>query len=391
MRRVTVGEVLELQRRPVQIDPTAEYALIGVYSFGKGIFHRDPQLGVDLGNYKFSAVRPGDLVMSNIQAWEGAIGHATDADVGTIGTHRFLSYTARDPKKIDTNWARYYFLSSAGFPSIQKAAPGSVTRNRTLAQERFESIEMPLPDIDEQRQLATHLDRVAALAYRVSIQQEKRDPLLAGLRKSAFQQEFAKYVSPEPIASAASVDRGASPRYLPDSDAVCINQGCVQWAGMTLARARSVDPLWAEEVPVAKRIGVSDVLVNSTGEGTIGRACLAGDAVGLPYDSHVLAVRPDVDRLRPAFLNLFLRSPQGQAAIEDVKGANTTKQTELGKRKLEAILVPIPDIARQDESVHRLSRFLQRSDRAVALGEASSKVRAGLLQSALNRAFDGLA
>ena len=163
MSRVKVGHVLELQRRPVEIEPSDEYVLVGVYSFGKGIFHRNPQLGVDLGDYKFSEVAPGDLVVSNIQAWEGAIGHATNVDRNTIGTHRFLCYTARDEAEIDTNWARYYFLSPAGFPQIQAAAPGSVTRNRTLARERFEAIEIPLPDIEEQRRIAAHLDCVAGI------------------------------------------------------------------------------------------------------------------------------------------------------------------------------------------------------------------------------------
>ena len=78
----------------------------------------------------------------------------SDADAGTIGTHRFLSYVARDPEEIDTNWARYFFLSEAGFPLIQQAAPGSVTRNRTLAVERFEALEIPLPDIADQRRIA---------------------------------------------------------------------------------------------------------------------------------------------------------------------------------------------------------------------------------------------
>lgn len=186
MRRVRVGDVLELQRRPVEIDPATEYTLIGIYSFGKGIFHRPPQLGVDLGDYSFSEVRPGDLVMSNIQAWEGAIGFATAIDTDTIGTHRFLSYSARDPEEIDTNWARYYFLSAAGFPSIQRAAPGSVTRNRTLARERFEAIEIPLPDIDEQRCIAATLDRV-----RDKVAQTERRRSAVSLKASALTASLA--------------------------------------------------------------------------------------------------------------------------------------------------------------------------------------------------------
>ena len=64
VNRVRVGEVLHLERREISIEPTYEYSLIGVYSFGKGIFHREPMAGADLGNYRFFAVQPGDLVLT---------------------------------------------------------------------------------------------------------------------------------------------------------------------------------------------------------------------------------------------------------------------------------------------------------------------------------------
>jgi len=194
MKRVRVGDVLELQRRPVRIDPESEYALVGVYSFGKGIFHRTPQLGIELGDYKFSSVQPGDLVLSNIQAWEGAIAFATEADRNTVGTQRFLSYTARDPDVIDTNWARYYFLSPAGFPHIQKAAPGSVTPNRTLSRSRFEAIEIDLPVVDEQRQVASHLARVSELtaAFHRSREAQRTEALVSSLATRPDLRDSAK-------------------------------------------------------------------------------------------------------------------------------------------------------------------------------------------------------
>jgi len=391
MRPVKVGDVLEIRKRPVEIDVSANYTLIGIYSFGKGIFHREPQLGVDLGSYKFSAVMAGDLVLSNIQSWEGAIGLATEADRGTVGTHRFLSYVALDPDEIDTNWARYYFLGPVGFPLIQKASPGSVTRNRTLSRARFEAIEIPLPDIAEQRRIAAHLDRVAGSVASVEVHRGNRKPMLTAAHGSVLHTAFEESGPLTQISEVASVHRGVGPRYLPDSEAMCINQGCIQWQGMNLSRGRPVDRLWEAEVSDEKRVQAGDVLVNSTGEGTIGRSCLPGDSIGLPFDSHVLAVRPDPGALRPAFLNLYIRSPQGQAAIESVKGANTTKQTELGKKKLEAIEVPVPDTAVQDRTVSQLSKSLGLLDRVNKLVAESDALGAAVLASALNRAFAGMA
>lgn len=193
--RVRVGDVLSLQRREVTIDPMTEYRLIGVYSFGKGILHREAKPGAELGDYRFFAIEPGDLVLSNIQAWEGAIGFASQRDAGTIGTHRFLSYVPVG-ERIDTDWARWLFLSERGMELIRQAAPGTTIRNRTLAIDRFEALEIPLPPIDYQRRQAEHLDKVAGWANAAAQSFSLRSPdvivaLLPGLVDEAIGRKAA--------------------------------------------------------------------------------------------------------------------------------------------------------------------------------------------------------
>lgn len=162
VQRVRVGDVLRLERRSVVPEPDREYELIGVYSWGKGIFHRDPTLGAELGNFRYFDIQPGDLVLSNIQAWEGAIALAAEKEAGTIGTHRFLTYVPADDR-IRTDWARWFFLSEPGMALIRQAAPGTTMRNRTLAIERFENLEIPLPAIDVQVRTAQRLGALRPL------------------------------------------------------------------------------------------------------------------------------------------------------------------------------------------------------------------------------------
>jgi type I restriction enzyme S subunit len=156
-----IGDVLKLERRVVDVDPMAIYELIGVYSFGKGIFHREPTAGSDLGRYRFSWIKDGDLVLSNIQAWEGAIAVAEPNDDGCLGTHRFLTYVPAD-ERVDTNYLRYFLLGELGMRLIRKASPGSVVRNRTLGIQAFESLTIPLPPIGLQREIASYLDRLSS-------------------------------------------------------------------------------------------------------------------------------------------------------------------------------------------------------------------------------------
>lgn len=161
--RVRVGDLLQLMRRAVDVDPADEYREIGVRSFGKGIFHKEPVSGVDLGAKRVFRIEPGDLVISNVFAWEGAISVASEDEAGMIGSHRFMTFVPRDDR-IDASWAAWFLLSKPGLSLVGRASPGSAGRNRTLAVERFENLAIPLPPFDEQRRVAERLGRVELAA-----------------------------------------------------------------------------------------------------------------------------------------------------------------------------------------------------------------------------------
>jgi type I restriction enzyme, S subunit len=161
VERVRVGDVLSLRRHMLNIELEKEYQEIGVRSFGRGIFHKAPVSGADLGSKRVFRIEPRDLVLSNVFAWEGAIAVASDAESGKIGSHRFMTFVPADDR-INTSWASWFFRSKQGLELIRQASPGSAGRNRTLAIDRFEALEIPLPPIDEQRSVAERLDRLEA-------------------------------------------------------------------------------------------------------------------------------------------------------------------------------------------------------------------------------------
>jgi type I restriction enzyme S subunit len=161
IKRERVGDVLTLERMPVEPDPTTEYVTIGARSFGRGLFHYEPRIGQQLGSLRFFEVQPDRLVISNIKGWEGAIAVSCVDDHGCLASNRFLSY-APVSDRIDVGWARWFFLSDQGLRLIQRASPGSADRNRTLSIDRFEALEIPLPPINEQRRVAWKLDRIQA-------------------------------------------------------------------------------------------------------------------------------------------------------------------------------------------------------------------------------------
>ncbi len=71
--RARMGDVAPLVRRAVTIDPDATYTEIGVRSFFKGTFHRRILSGADFTWQKLFRIKDGDLIFSNLMAWEKGI------------------------------------------------------------------------------------------------------------------------------------------------------------------------------------------------------------------------------------------------------------------------------------------------------------------------------
>ncbi len=155
---VRVDDLLRLERRDVQVRTDSIYQEIGVKSFGKGLFIKPPLRGAELGGKRVFEIRAGDFVVSNVFAWEGAVGVASKEHDRLIGSHRFMTWTPRGD--VNVEYLRHYFGSEAGVASLAAASPGSAGRNRTLSIKNFEQILVPVPPLHEQDRIA---DRLASL------------------------------------------------------------------------------------------------------------------------------------------------------------------------------------------------------------------------------------
>ncbi|MFT9475832.1 restriction endonuclease subunit S [Streptomyces sp. 11-1-2] len=183
---VRVGSVMELSRVSVSIDPEQEYSQIGVYSFGKGVIRREPQLGSTLSKLKYYRIPADALVLSNIQAWEKAIALSEESDVDRVASQRFLPYVPKKQDDIDMGYMRYYFLSEAGHPLILKSSPGTTARNRTLGIKAFENLIISLPDKNTQLRISSLLDS----AYEIIRRMKQRNQELDALYQAALGEVF---------------------------------------------------------------------------------------------------------------------------------------------------------------------------------------------------------
>jgi type I restriction enzyme, S subunit len=181
---VRIGDVLRLERIPIEPDPSKYYVQIGIRSFGNGIFHRDKLLGSELGKLRYFAVQPDRLIVSNIMAWEGAVAVSTSDDAGFIASNRFLSYMRCGA--VDIRYLNYYFQSKQGRAVIRGTSTGTVVRNQTLSIKDFEDLIVPLPSTDRQRQVASWLDTSTRLSTLAEARGEETAQLRLSLLNAAF-------------------------------------------------------------------------------------------------------------------------------------------------------------------------------------------------------------
>jgi len=136
--------------------------------------------------------------------------------------------------------------------------------------------------------------------------------------------------------------RGTAPVYVDDSDVKAIGQRCVTNSDFDASWAR---PHSARAMARTLKPEVGDVLINSTGTGTIGRSALFGEREGnYIVDGHVTVARPQPTAIRGRWLNDLLRTPAGQRYLETRCYAGSTNQVELSAVALADLLIAVPPL-----------------------------------------------
>ncbi|GJL60171.1 MAG: hypothetical protein NPIRA03_30280 [Nitrospirales bacterium] len=182
-------KIAPITRRPVNIDDTSGYPEIGIRSFGNGTFHKPNINGIDIGSKKLYQVQIGDLLFSNVFAWEGAIAVVQPEDTGRFGSHRFISCVPKE-EVITANFLRFYFLTVEGLEKIGLASPGGAGRNRTLGLDKLEAIDVPVPSYKKQLWFDKLQSKVQEIRKVQSITTVELDALLPSILDKAFKGEL---------------------------------------------------------------------------------------------------------------------------------------------------------------------------------------------------------
>lgn len=143
------------------------------------------------------------------------------------------------------------------------------------------------------------------------------------------------------------MSKGITPKYVESSSVLVINQACIHWDGQRLGNIKYHN----EEIPVRKRILESgDVLLNATGNGTLGRCCVficPSDNNTYINDGHVIALSTDRAVILPEVLNTYLSLNDTQAEIYRQYVTGSTNQVDIVFSDIKKMKVPVPSMDEQ--------------------------------------------
>ena len=157
------------------------------------------------------------------------------------------------------------------------------------------------------------------------------------------------------------LSRGKSPTYSEERKYPVFAQKCnLYGGGISLDQARFLDPNTLSKWPDEYKLRDGDVLVNSTGTGTVGRTrlfhsdCLGSYPFVVP-DSHVSVIRT-VGSINSDYIYSIVSSKYGQEYIED-NLAGSTNQKELYIGVLENMFIPLPPYDEQRRIANKIEEL----------------------------------
>jgi type I restriction enzyme S subunit len=296
-------------------------------------------------------VRPGDLVFTQ-RGTLGQVGLVPDDGPYPryVVSQSQMKLTV-DRSKADPLYLYYVFRSPTVVQTLCDLAIRTGVPHINLAILR--AFEVDLPDLPTQRRIAAILG-----AYDDLIEvNRRRIAVLEEMARRLFEEWFVAFRFPghdtTPLQDTphgplpqgwqwatlgtctALLARGIAPKYDEAGDSIVVGQKCIRHQRLSLALARRQ----SRPLPGDKIVQSGDVLVNSTGVGTLGRVAQVEEVpAGVTVDTHVTILRavPTLDR------DFFGMSILRLEPVFERMGEGATGQTELKRSRIADAHIALP-------------------------------------------------
>jgi type I restriction enzyme S subunit len=376
--KVSLGELLRLERRPVKVEAEKLYQEIGIYCFGRGIFHKTPRTGFEVGSKDLFLMKEGDFILQVTFAWEGAIAIVSAAEDGMYGSTRYPTFHV-DESRCVPHFLLNYFKTEEGPQQLVKICPGSAGRNRVLSIKRIPEVLVPLPPLPEQHRVVARIEELAAQIHEARTLRHQATEEAHAFMTSAIFARFEKLDKRLPLGKTGACRIVCGQHLNPEDQA---ESGTPYMTGPADFGERVAAPSRFARITRATA-EPGDVLLTVKGAG-VGKVNLAAPKTCV-IGRQLYALRPERESLDQTFLYYALQD--GLLHFRDTMTATTVPG--IGRKEVEALQVPLPSLPEQRRIVAELDALQAEVDALKRLQAETAAELDALLPSILDKAFKG--
>jgi type I restriction enzyme S subunit len=157
---VPLSEIAVPVQRAVPVGPGTSYRTLGVKWWGEGAYERQTIDGSQTAATTLNEVRENDLIINKIWVRHGSVAVVTPDVAGCCGSNEFPTFEFRS-QRVLPRWMHWYAKTRELWVKCDALSQGTSGKNR-IRPEKFLTITVPLPPLEDQQRIVARIDRLAA-------------------------------------------------------------------------------------------------------------------------------------------------------------------------------------------------------------------------------------
>ena len=385
---VSLGEILKerQEKPPEELIANGKIRIVSKIAFNDGKIQLREDSGTKTG---MILIRPGDLVISGINAAKGAIAIYGEENTDPIAATIHYGAYIPNKSKVDIKYLWWLLRSNTFRELLNRFVPGGIKTE--LKAKRLLPIPVPLPDLLEQKRivarieaLATKIEEASGLRQLTTKETEVLEVSATERCFEAFRQSGISAMPFEDVCDRITVGHVSSMKH------------AYREKGIPFLRSQNVRKnrfesegrcYIAPEFHAANpksALGPGDVVVVRTG--FVGVACVIPDVLEEANCADLVIVRPS-NSLDAHYASHFLNSMSGKERAVSASVGSAQKHYNVGAMR--KTLIPLPPFAEQRQIVTYLDGLVTKVDALKRFQTETSVELDALLPSVLDKAFKG--
>ena len=300
--RVRLSELLIRSEASRAIRADETYSEITVRLWGRGVVLRRHAAGAEIASPRRYVARTDQLILSRIDARNGAIGVVPATLDGAVVSSDFplfdIDATRALPRFVE------WLTQSASFVDLCRSASEGTTNRVRLQEDRFLGLDVALPPLREQRRIVAKLDQLSANVEAARVCRDQGLATASALDRSLCERAYRAAGSKSGFASISDVclsvtDGDHLTPEFSDHGVTFIFVGNVSTGKLHFEGSKHVAQAYFDWLSESRRPKRGDVLYSAVGA-TLGVPAIVDSDRPFCFQRHVAILRPNPSKFRSA-------------------------------------------------------------------------------------------